>query len=218
MDIVVKSFDELTTVELYEILKARAAIFVVEQNCVYQDLDDVDYQSLHVFYQEDNRVLAYLRAFYKEKGVVQIGRVLTMQRGNGWGGILLHETRATIHLVDVLGAEHKHHLALRVAVAIHIAHRLHIALLTLGQLALKLFLLGIQQHQRAVQRGDMRADGVNQALLVVNLAAQHQHVLHLLLHPAVQLGLLLLLFLNILTQLLLGSLHLLPFGQRLLGC
>ncbi len=83
MDIVVKSFDELTTVELYEILKARAAIFVVEQNCVYQDLDDVDYQSLHVFYQEDNRVLAYLRAFYKEKGVVQIGRVLTMQRGNG---------------------------------------------------------------------------------------------------------------------------------------
>ena len=39
MDIVVKSFDELTTVELYEILKARAAIFVVEQNCVYQDLD-----------------------------------------------------------------------------------------------------------------------------------------------------------------------------------
>lgn len=91
MDIVVKSFDELTTVELYEILKARAAIFVVEQNCVYQDLDDVDYQSLHVFYQEDNRVLAYLRAFYKEKGVVQIGRVLTMQRGNGWGGKLLHE-------------------------------------------------------------------------------------------------------------------------------
>ncbi|MCI6088396.1 MAG: GNAT family N-acetyltransferase [Absicoccus porci] len=91
MDIAVKSFDELTTVELYEILKARAAIFVVEQNCVYQDLDDVDYQSLHVFYQEDNRVLAYLRAFYKEKGVVQIGRVLTMQRGNGWGGKLLHE-------------------------------------------------------------------------------------------------------------------------------
>lgn len=91
MDIVVKSFDELTTVELYEILKARAAIFVVEQNCVYQNLDDVDHQSLHVFYQEDNRVLAYLRAFYKEKGVVQIGRVLTMQRGNGWGGKLLHE-------------------------------------------------------------------------------------------------------------------------------
>ena len=134
------------------------------------------------------------------------------------GGIFLHETRATIQLVDVLGAEHKHHLALLVAVAIHIAHRLHIALLTLGQLALKLFLLGIQQHQRAVQRGDMRADGVNQALLIVNLAAQHQHVLHLLLHPAVQLGLLLLLFLNILTQLLLGSLHLLPFGQRFLGC
>ena len=44
-----KFFDELSTRELYEILKARAEIFVVEQNCVYQDLDDLDYRSLHVF-------------------------------------------------------------------------------------------------------------------------------------------------------------------------
>ena len=44
-----KVFSELTTKELYEILKARAEIFVVEQNCVYQDLDDKDYDSLHVF-------------------------------------------------------------------------------------------------------------------------------------------------------------------------
>ncbi len=50
MHLVVKNFDELTTTELYEILKARVAIFVVEQNCVYQDLDDIDYDSLHVFY------------------------------------------------------------------------------------------------------------------------------------------------------------------------
>ena len=49
MHLVVKKFDELTTTELYEILKARA-VFVVEQNCVYQDLDDIDYDSLHVFY------------------------------------------------------------------------------------------------------------------------------------------------------------------------
>ena len=39
-----KYFGELTTKELYEILKARAEIFVVEQNCVYQDLDGVDYR------------------------------------------------------------------------------------------------------------------------------------------------------------------------------
>ena len=42
---VVKYFNELTTTELYEILKSRAEIFVVEQNCIYQDLDDKDYHS-----------------------------------------------------------------------------------------------------------------------------------------------------------------------------
>ena len=53
MEIKAKSFQELTTKELYEILKARTEIFVLEQNCVYQDMDDKDYESLHVFYEED---------------------------------------------------------------------------------------------------------------------------------------------------------------------
>ena len=52
VSIVSKYFDELTTKELYEILKARSEIFVVEQNCVYQDLDGVDYRSLHIFCEE----------------------------------------------------------------------------------------------------------------------------------------------------------------------
>lgn len=52
VSIISKYFYELTTKELYEILKARAEIFVVEQNCVYQDLDDVDYRSLHIFCEE----------------------------------------------------------------------------------------------------------------------------------------------------------------------
>lgn len=89
MKLVTKFFDELTTLELYEILKARAEIFVVEQNCIYQDLDDKDYDSLHVFYEESGKVLAYLRAFWKEEGVIQIGRVLTIQHGIGLGGKLL---------------------------------------------------------------------------------------------------------------------------------
>ena len=63
MNLVSKYFEELTTVELYELLKVRSEIFVVEQNCVYQDLDNKDYQSLHVFYEEDGKVFAYLRAF-----------------------------------------------------------------------------------------------------------------------------------------------------------
>ena len=86
-----KMFHELSTRELYEILKARAEIFVVEQNCVYQDLDDRDYQSLHVFFEEENRVTAYLRAFWKDEGCVQMGRVLTLRHGTGLGGRLLRE-------------------------------------------------------------------------------------------------------------------------------
>lgn len=89
-----KFFDELNTTELYEILKARAEIFVVEQNCVYQDLDDKDYQSLHVFFEEGGSVLAYLRAFAKDADTVQMGRVLTLRHGTGLGGAIL---RAGIH-------------------------------------------------------------------------------------------------------------------------
>lgn len=88
-----KFFNELSTVELYEILKARAEIFVVEQNCVYQDLDDIDYRSLHVFYKSGDKVIAYLRAFEKEAEtkVVQMGRVLTIEHGTGLGDKILKE-------------------------------------------------------------------------------------------------------------------------------
>ena len=91
-----KYFDELTTRELYEILRARAEIFVVEQNCVYQDLDGIDYESLHVFAEEGGKVTAYLRAFYKDKDTVQMGRVLTLHHGEGLGGKLLKEGIAQI--------------------------------------------------------------------------------------------------------------------------
>ena len=89
MELVSKSFDDLTTRELYEILKARSAIFVVEQNCVYQDIDGRDPESLHVYLEDGGQVVAYLRAFVKEPGVVQMGRVLTVDRGVGLGKKLL---------------------------------------------------------------------------------------------------------------------------------
>ncbi len=53
MIIKAKFFNELNTSELYELLKVRAAVFIVEQNCVYQDLDDKDYESLHVYFEDD---------------------------------------------------------------------------------------------------------------------------------------------------------------------
>ncbi len=49
MDLIVKHFNELSTTELYEILKTRFEIFVTEQECIYQDLDDKDQDAIHVF-------------------------------------------------------------------------------------------------------------------------------------------------------------------------
>lgn len=87
MELIAKKFNELTLFELYEILKARAKIFIMEQNIHYLDLDDLDYSSLHCFFMEDNKVIAYLRAFYTETGgqVVKIGRVLTIIHNKGVG-------------------------------------------------------------------------------------------------------------------------------------
>ena len=93
MDLIVKHFKELTTNELYEILKTRAEIFVVEQDCPYQDLDDKDQNAIHIFCWNDNkRVAACLRVFWKDEkeGVAQIGRVVTLEHGTGLGGKLLH--------------------------------------------------------------------------------------------------------------------------------
>ena len=85
MNFYMKKFDELTTCELYEILKSRAEIFLLEQRIVCQDLDDVDYKSIHFYILEDKRVVAYLRAFYENDAVIKIGRVLTLNHGQGIG-------------------------------------------------------------------------------------------------------------------------------------
>lgn len=94
MNVITKKFEELTTTELYEILKARAEIFIMEQNINYQDMDDIDYRSMHCFIQKGDKVIAYLRAFYKseDKSVVKIGRVLTLEHGKGVGRVLLEES------------------------------------------------------------------------------------------------------------------------------
>jgi ElaA protein len=93
MDLVIKRFEELTVEELYEILKARAEVFIVEQNCAYQDIDGKDKHAYHVFLKDDTGILAYLRVI--EKGIsfeeVSIGRVLTIKRGCGLGKILMLE-------------------------------------------------------------------------------------------------------------------------------
>ena len=93
MEFFAKTFDELTTKELYEILKSRSQIFTIEQNIHCQDMDDIDYNSLHCYIMDDNKVVAYLRPFSQDdnKYIVRVGRVLTLVHGNGLGKELMQK-------------------------------------------------------------------------------------------------------------------------------
>lgn len=87
MEITVKNFIELTTEEIYEILRLRSEVFVVEQDSVYQDIDGRDNHSVHIFIKNDNGILSYLRVI--KPGVMHaaasIGRVLTRKEARGHG-------------------------------------------------------------------------------------------------------------------------------------
>lgn len=61
--IITKTFQELTTKELYDLLQLRSDVFVVEQNCAYQDLDGKDKKALHVIGKKNNKIVAYARLF-----------------------------------------------------------------------------------------------------------------------------------------------------------
>lgn len=91
MESVIKTFDELTNRELYEILRLRAEVFVVEQNCVYQDLDEVDLDAYHVYLKDEGRIVAYLRVVDKGKRLeeVSLGRVISLKRRQGVGSELM---------------------------------------------------------------------------------------------------------------------------------
>ena len=98
MNFYAKEFSQLTTEELYEILKSRAEIFLLEQGIVCQDMDDIDYECMHYFFTSGNRVIAYLRAFVsdKENSVVTIGRVITLEHKKGLGSKLMKNSIADI--------------------------------------------------------------------------------------------------------------------------
>ncbi|EJN93567.1 GNAT family N-acetyltransferase [Streptococcus ratti] len=70
-----KTFDELSTHELFAIYKVRTDIFVVEQNCAYPEVDDKDLTALHLFLENGQAVSAYCRIIPNNE-LVQIGRVL----------------------------------------------------------------------------------------------------------------------------------------------
>ena len=103
MEIICKRFDELSINELYSILRARAEVFVCEQQIVYQDLDEIDFASTPLFVLIDGVVCSYLRII--DAGVkypeLSIGRVLTLKpyRNKGYALMLM---KMAIEMADKL--------------------------------------------------------------------------------------------------------------------
>ena len=88
-----KAFSELTVEELYELLRVRSEVFVVEQDCVYQDMDGDDQSSVHLWLTEGDRVVALCRVCPAGTHMqeVSIGRVITTERGKGYGKRIMRE-------------------------------------------------------------------------------------------------------------------------------
>ena len=61
MELICKHFSELTASELYEIYRLRVSVFVVEQNCAYQDVDEADRTAWHIWLQDEGGIAAYAR-------------------------------------------------------------------------------------------------------------------------------------------------------------
>lgn len=93
MKLVVKHFSELTTRELFEIYKVRVAVFVVEQKCAYQEVDDMDREAYHFWLEDDDGIEAYLRLMPAgvARAEVSLGRVIAVKRRCGLGSKIVAE-------------------------------------------------------------------------------------------------------------------------------
>ncbi|PPK63947.1 GNAT family N-acetyltransferase [Actinokineospora auranticolor] len=91
---------DLKPADLYAILRLRAAVFVVEQDCAYQDVDgrDLDPDTVHLWWQEPDALAAYLRVLGAPGTERRIGRVCTAEsaRGTGLGGKLMAAALAVV--------------------------------------------------------------------------------------------------------------------------
>ncbi|HEX4373223.1 MAG TPA: GNAT family N-acetyltransferase [Puia sp.] len=103
MDWLCKKFDDLTPRELYSILQLRNEVFVVEQDCVFQDADNKDQYCYHLMGWQENDLVAYSRIlppeiFYSESS---IGRIVTSPnaRGNGIGRELVKQSIEELYIL-----------------------------------------------------------------------------------------------------------------------
>ena len=101
MKIEIKRFNELSLLDLYKSLSLRNQVFIVEQNCVYQDIDGYDEEAMHVMLYENDDLVAYARIF--DKGIkyetASIGRVVVSpeKRNLNLGHVLVNASIQAIH-------------------------------------------------------------------------------------------------------------------------
>ena len=88
-----KAFSELTVDELYGLLRVRSEVFVVEQDCVYQDMDGDDQASIHLWLTEGDKLVALCRVCPAGTHMdeISIGRVITTEHGKGYGMRIIRE-------------------------------------------------------------------------------------------------------------------------------
>lgn len=91
MELKIKTFEELTALELFAIYRLRVSVFVVEQACPYQEVDDDDLSALHVWLEDDGGIAAYLRVLPPDgpEAPAHIGRVISARRGQGLGAAVV---------------------------------------------------------------------------------------------------------------------------------
>ena len=90
MKIISKSFEDLTSKELYALLKLRYDVFVVEQDCIYDEFDNLDQRSKHIWVSNQESIVAYIRWYKKTESVAVCGRLVTdpSYRNGGLGSRL----------------------------------------------------------------------------------------------------------------------------------
>lgn len=93
MELFIRRFNELDVNDLYEIMKLRCDVFIVEQECHYEDIDGRDIDAIHVYLKDNDEIVGYLRILdhnivFDE---VSIGRVIARRRREGIGSRLLME-------------------------------------------------------------------------------------------------------------------------------
>lgn len=101
-----RNFDDLTNRELYRILKLRTEVFILEQECLYPELDDKDYVCLHLWAEKEGKIVAYTRLVPAGISYPQlsIGRVIVAKEERGTGLSQLLMQRATTAIVAAFGS------------------------------------------------------------------------------------------------------------------